>query len=292
MQAVSPAMAGTYTLVVTDENNCKNSTTTLVDIMPLPDGSLVNFKDEFCVPYCATYNFVGSNSTNIQSTWQINGTGFASNKFNYCFKEAGTFTLSGKLVDNTTSCKSTLQYIITTHEKPFADFNFLPKEPIENLDEVRFSNLSEGTGFLSYHWYFNDNNGFSTTAKNTSYMYSEPGDYRVALVTKNNWGCADTVLKTIVVAPDFALYVPNTFTPNDDNRNDVFFASVRSSKFFDLKIYDRWGQEIFHATSPQDGWDGTFKGEVCKQDTYTWVIELSTVGGERFVKSGTVLLLR
>jgi gliding motility-associated-like protein len=278
--------------VVTDENNCKNSTTTLVDIMPLPDGSLVNFKEELCASYCATYNFIGSNSNNIQSTWQINGTKFANNNFNYCFREAGTFTLSGKLLDKNTSCKSSLQYIITTHEKPLADFNFLPKEPIENLDEVQFSNLSEGTGFLSYHWHFNDNKGFSTTAKNTSYLYSEPGDYRVALVTKNNWGCADTVLKTISVAPDFALYVPNTFTPNDDNRNDVFFASVRSSKLFDLKIYDRWGAEIFHATSPQDGWDGTFKGEACKQDMYTWVIELSTVGGERFVKSGTVLLLR
>jgi gliding motility-associated-like protein len=88
------------------------------------------------------------------------------------------------------------------------------------------------------------------------------------------------------------MYVPNAFTPNGDNRNDVFLPVLRSAKLFELKIYNRWGQEIFHSTDPQQGWDGSFNGEVCKQDVYNWTIELSTLSGERRMQSGTVSLLR
>lgn len=292
INAWSPSVGGTYTLVVTDANACSNATTTNISILPLPDGQLKNFKEEVCAPFCTTYNFEGFNSKNIQSTWVVNTTTINSTTFSQCFTNAGTYTLQGKLVNNMSSCKSEVTYILTVHPKPVANFYFVPKNPIENLDEIEFTNTSSGEGNLSHHWYFNDNKGFSTTNKNPNYFYSEPGDFRVALVTTNNFGCADTLLKSIHVEADFALYVPNTFTPNDDNKNDAFKAVVRSTKLFDMKIYDRWGTEIFHSKSPNDGWDGTYKGEACKQDTYTWIIVLTNNAGERIVKTGIVVLMR
>lgn len=291
LRASNPAMAGTYTLLVTDDNSCKNSTVTAIQILPLPEGLLKNFKEEVCAPYCGNFNFIGLGNEAIQTNWVIEQT-FFTNSFQHCFNEANTYTISGTLINTVSGCKSSQSYLIKVHEKPKADFNFSPAQPVENLDEVLFTNTSRGEGPLSYHWYFNDNKGYTSTTKDVSYLYAEPGDYKTVLVTTNAYGCADTLLKPLSVASDFAIYVPNAFTPNDDRRNDVFMASVRSFKSFDLKIYDRWGQELFHSTSPQTGWDGTFRDQPCKQDSYNWVIELSTNDGKRISKQGVVMLMR
>ena len=292
LRAYSPALAGTYTLTVTDANACKHSATTQMDILALPEGLLKNFKEEVCAPYCGTFNFIGLGNDPIQTTWRIGQTFFTQNSFQQCFKESGTYTINGTLINTVSGCKSSQSYQIKVYKKPKADFEFLPAQPLENLDEVIFTNTSQGEGPLVYHWYFNDHKGFITSIKDVTYLYSEPGEYKTVLVTKNKFGCADTILKPLSVAADFALYVPNAFTPNNDQNNDVFLPVLRSYKFFDLKIYDRWGQELFHSSSAQTGWDGTYKAEPCKEDTYTWVIELSTSKGEKVSKSGVVVLVR
>jgi gliding motility-associated-like protein len=290
--ASSQQFAGSYTLSITDVKGCKNNTITSVEVLPLPSGSLLDFKEDACAPYCNTYSFLGANSKSIQSTWQINKTNYAGNNFNVCLHEAGTYTFVGKMQDATTSCKAELSYVLTLHEKPKADFNFAPLKPIEGLDEVQFTNTSTGNDLNKFSWYFNDNKGFNTKSKNTSYLYNEAGTFPVVLIAENKFACKDTVLKVITVASDFAVYVPNTFTPNDDSRNDMFVPVARAVKLYDLKIYDRWGQEVFHSKSLSDGWDGTYRGTACKQDVYTWVLDLSSSNGEHVLKTGTVTLIR
>jgi gliding motility-associated-like protein len=290
--ANSQQFAGNYTLSIIDAKGCKNSTLTSIEVLPLPSGSLLDFKEDGCVPFCKTYSFLGANSKSIQTTWQINKTNYNGNTFNICLNEAGPYALVGKMQDLTTSCKAELSYILTLHEKPKADFNFAPLKPVEGLDEVQFTNTSSGNDLNKFTWYFTDNNGFSTKTKNTSYLYNEAGTFPVVLVAENKFACKDTVLKVITVASDFAVYVPNTFTPNDDSRNDMFVPVARAVKLYDLKIYDRWGQEVFHSKALNDGWDGTYKGAACKQDVYTWVLDLSSSNGEHVLKTGTVTLIR
>jgi len=194
--------------------------------------------------------------------------------------------------DTQTGCKAQLSYVLNVHEKPKADFNYTPLHPIQELDEVQFVNTSQGNELTKFNWFFNDHKGFTSKNKNTQYLYNEPGNYPVVLITENLWSCRDTILKMITIDSDFAIFVPNTFTPNDDDRNDVFMPVVQSATHFDFKIYDRWGKEIFQSKSPEHGWDGSFAGEVCKQDVYTWVIELTTNQGERLRKTGMVTLIR
>jgi len=290
--ASSQQFAGTYTLSIIDAKGCKNNTITSVEVLPLPSGSLLDFKEEACAPYCKTYSFAGANSKSIQTTWQINKTNYVDNIFNVCLNGAGTYTFVGRMQDAVTGCKADLSYILNLHEKPKADFNFAPLKPIEGLDEVQFTNTSSGNDLTKFNWYFNDNNGFTTKTKNTAYLYNEAGTFPNVLVAENKFACKDTVLKIITVASDFGVYVPNTFTPNDDSRNDIFVPVARAVKLYDLKIYDRWGQEVFHSKSLSDGWDGTFRGTACKQDVYTWVMDLSSSNGEHVLKTGTVTLIR
>jgi gliding motility-associated-like protein len=182
--------------------------------------------------------------------------------------------------------------VLNLHAKPKAGFTVAPQKPIERIDELQFTNTSSGDNIVSYKWYFDDLSESLVKSKNTTRIYEDAGTYVVAMVVENMYACKDTMTRPLVIASDFALYVPNTFTPNDDNFNDVFLPVARAIKSYDLKVYDRWGHERFHSKSLESGWDGRFSGELCKQDVYTWVIEVSTNNGDAVKRSGTVTLLR
>ena len=67
--------------------------------------------------------------------------------------------------------------------------------------------------------------------------------------------------------------MPNTFTPNGDLNNDEFEIIGENIKSFELWIYNRWGEEIYHTTEINNFWDGKYAGNKCKIDSYIWAIE-------------------
>jgi gliding motility-associated-like protein len=91
------------------------------------------------------------------------------------------------------------------------------------------------------------------------------------------------------------LYVPNTFTPNGNGDNEIFYAVGDGITVFSMRIYDRWGQLIFISDSITQGWDGTINGVKCQTDTYVYIISYQTeCGGSEndFQKLGHVNVLR
>jgi gliding motility-associated-like protein len=61
---------------------------------------------------------------------------------------------------------------------------------------------------------------------------------------------------------------------------------------FKLQIYNRWGEKIFQSTDPENGWDGTYKGEKMPPGTYVYVANLRYSNGKRDVLKGSVTLIR
>jgi gliding motility-associated-like protein len=120
----------------------------------------------------------------------------------------------------------------------------------------------------------------------------DAGVYPVAMIVANKWGCSDSIVKAIEIQTDLAIYVPNVFSPNGDELNDVFLPITRGVKFYDLSIYDRWGARIFSTTDQLTGWDGSYQGEQSKNDVYTWKIKLSANNGEMKTMTGFVVLSR
>jgi gliding motility-associated-like protein len=89
------------------------------------------------------------------------------------------------------------------------------------------------------------------------------------------------------------LYVPNTFTPNGDGRNDIFLAFGNSVSNYKMRVYNQWGQLVSETSNISQGWDGTFKGAMQPSGVYVYQIE-ATFSGDATVKmyKGTVTLLR
>lgn len=89
------------------------------------------------------------------------------------------------------------------------------------------------------------------------------------------------------------IYVPNTFTPNDDGLNDYFKVEGIGIGKFNLEIFNRWGELVFASTDMNHSWDGTYKGEKIK-NTDVFVYHLSSQGlysKEYMQKEGRVTLL-
>lgn len=113
-------------------------------------------------------------------------------------------------------------------------------------------------------------------------------EYIVTLVDSN--GCTNT--DTVTVYVDGSLYVPNSFTPNGDGKNDIFYAIGEEIAEFEMFIFNRWGELIYESDDIFEGWDGKYKGIDSQIDTYVWMVKYIEVNGEEGEAIGHVTLVR
>ena len=196
-----------------------------------------------------------------------------------------------------TGCSASVTYTdyIYVEADPVASFS--PNSTmISNLNpEVYFENTS--TGAVDYDWNFGDG---SPTVHIESPIYqfpdNEPGTYDVQLIAYSPLGCIDIAYATIQLTEEVIFYVPNTFTPDDDDYNPTFqpvFSSGYDPYDFTLLIFNRWGEIIFESHNADIGWDGTYGGTFAQDGIYTWKIEFkTTTSDERKVVVGHVNMLR
>jgi gliding motility-associated-like protein len=120
-------------------------------------------------------------------------------------------------------------------------------------------------------------------------LIQDTGTY--SLTTSNTCGTSKGAIH--VTAGLCTLVMPNAFTPNGDGRNDVFRVRYPFSvTHFVMAIYDRWGQQVFHSTNIDEGWDGTIHGSPAPTGTYVWFISLTDWQNKNQFQKGTVMLVR
>jgi len=117
-------------------------------------------------------------------------------------------------------------------------------------------------------------------------------------VTDSN-GCVTSATFTItVVCNEKNYFVPNTFSPNGDGNNDVFFPRGNNiNRVQSMRIFSRWGEMIFEkknfsANNPADGWNGTYKGKAAPGDVYVYIVEFICENGSIIPFRGNVTLIR
>jgi gliding motility-associated-like protein len=289
--ASNTGYSGTYSLMVVDGFGCKGYTIAPVIVDPEPTGQIAG-KLSGCVPFCSTYSLEStSGAAVINSIWSFNNQSINSATVNYCFTTAGSFEIRGSFEDAQT-CRGSITQAIEVYPVPSANFEYSPAKPVENQDEVVFSNISGGENQTKWFWAINDGKNTSSTNENIRYRFEDAGKYAVALMVENTWGCLDTIVKSIEVMVDFNVYIPNAFTPNDDGLNDVFIPVLRGVKRYNLQIFDRWGTVIFTSNDPQVNWDGTLSGEGCSVGSYNYKLVLLNTSGEEKEFKGTLNLIR
>jgi len=113
------------------------------------------------------------------------------------------------------------------------------------------------------------------------------------VIGTDQYGCRDTAYVRMNIDYEMNEWVPSAFTPNGDGRNDIFSVkNLRYQRLQEFRIFNRWGQEIFSTTDPNQGWDGTFKGQPQEIGVYHYLIRVTTPDGKQRVYKGDVSLLR
>ncbi len=115
--------------------------------------------------------------------------------------------------------------------------------------------------------------------------------YRV-LAISNDTVPLRSVSNIIKVDIPIQIFVPNSFTPNNDGLNDTFNAQGLFIDDYSMEIYNRWGELLFHSTELEQGWNGVYKGSLSPEDGYVYRIEATDTKGRVSVKQGTLYLLR
>ena len=140
---------------------------------------------------------------------------------------------------------------------------------------VRINAGGGGTG-LTYKWQ-------PTGETIPQISVSTIGTYSVEVT--NSFGCKSSAKTNVVDRCEPSILVPDIFTPNNDALNNNFQVFTSHIKEYNLMIYNRWGELIFTAKTPEDRWDGKYKGVPVKPDSFAWVI---TYVPEYFPERGTV----
>jgi gliding motility-associated-like protein len=282
-QTLTPQTTTILTVTGTDNIGCSSTVNETVIVNTLPILT-ISPSQSLCSGESALITISGANSY----FWSPVGSGSS-----FSFSPASTtqYTIVG--TDNN-GCSSTATSIITVHPNPQAGITANPMITTSDSPVIVFSNTSVGsTGYLLT---MGDGTTLDDFGSNLQYSYPfSEGNYEVFLSVSNQFGCTDSTTIYIQIKGDEIFYIPNTFTPDGDEFNNIFtpvFTNGFDPANFQMDIYNRWGELIFQSLNAEKGWDGYFNGKLCPVGTYTWKITYKNPEDDAFkLVSGHINLI-
>ena len=278
---ISNLAAGNYSVVVTNAVGC-SSTQTVAITQPPPFAAAVTNTPAACNSNDGTATVSasgGSGSFTYQwSSGQTSQTitGLAAGNYSVTITDSNGCTQSG----STTILNSNGPTAIASGSTSIQSGN---------------SATISASGGVTYSW--SPATGLSnSTISNPTASPSATTIYCVYVFDAN--GCSDSSCVTITVLAEpidcGTFYLPNAFSPNDDNENEVFKAYVNPVCVteFKLVIYNRWGEKVFETEDVTKYWDGYFRGVVSNTAVYAYYCKATFTNGNKIDKKGNVSLVR
>ncbi len=297
----APASTTVYTVQLTDA--CGSAMATATATIYVNANPVTNFEAVIpsgCVPLCVEFRDLSTvaGGAITQWDWSFGRNDTTSSKDPiYCYQDSGTFSVS-LTVTSDSGCRSTLvkTNIVTVYPLPNANFTYSP-DPVDiSTPTVQFASTGNSSKYplVYWHWAFGDGSDSTSYIKNPEHTYTDTGTYCVTLTVENQNGCLDSATNCLVVEPDFTLYIPNAFTPNQDGLNEVFIPKGTYVKDYDMYIFDRWEAQIFHSSDMKIGWNGEVNGTgaICQQGTYLYLIKVTDSRGKPHSYTGMVNLVK
>jgi gliding motility-associated-like protein len=201
----------------------------------------------------------------------------------------GQFYNTAQLIHDTLmnayGCDSILIDTLTLLASPMADAG--PDAFISSGESVRIT----GHGGPPFVW--------STGLHDSLLLVSPLSDTFYILTVFNDSNCSSTDTVHVHVSPkDAHLQAPDAFTPNGDGINDRFTVFGQGIATYDISIFNRWGELIYHSSDPGElnntakGWDGTFMQQEQLIGTYIFAIHYSSSDAKKFFVQGSLSLIR
>lgn len=262
--------AGTYTLTVTDRNNC--ATYSFIEVITEPEAieitsALLSDHGGFgvtcpeSVDGSITVTAHGGTAP-LNYSW-TGPSGFTSDQPSISMLGAGQYNLT---ITDGAGCTLSTGYTLTAPEamiiSAVAEDASCPDTPDGSIDIA----VTGGSGTLAYLW----NDGITTPDRTGI----PGGDYTVEVTDAG--GCTQNFTLNVGVTGLDCLRIYEIITPNGDGSNDTW--QLRNAWLYpeaEVFVYTRWGKLVFHTSNASDEWDGTFNGKLLPNDSYHYVIYLN-----------------
>lgn len=150
-------------------------------------------------------------------------------------------------------------------------------------------NAVSSSGSLSYSWSSSAVMNDSTISSPTMTIQDPTWVY---VTVTNAYGCSATAGYHVPIPVTSTLYIPNSFTPNGDEPNQLFRVYGSNIAQFELIIFDRWGEIIFETTDINYGWDGTYRGKIVPDGLYVYKVSAIGMDYVTYEKTGHIAVLR
>ena len=272
----------TVSLVVYGSTICSDTTYMTINAFQKPTAAFIDSANYKCTTPVTVY-FTNTSTGAIGYLWDFgNGTNSINNNPSVTYNSPGAYSIS-LISSSGYGCSDTSTQVYVASIKPKANFDFIDPEKCKPI--INFTNTSQNA--QNYLWIFGD--GYTSTSQDPTHTYETYDSSNVILIAYNDSTCTDTVSKKVVhVNGNFTnIFIPSAFTPNNDGLNDKFeIVGFYGCEEFVLRIFNRWGEEVFKTQDMNNFWDGTYQGEKVKSDTYVYTIE-----GVTFERRGTVTVI-
>ena len=278
----SPTGTTVYWVTVFDTIGCPNTDSVEVEVIPIPVASIFTSTNSDCRPYTAAFV---SNSTPVDSSvtyfWNFGdptsgALNFATNdSVQHTYQNSGNYTVTLEITHGL--CKTTAlmdtSIAVVVYDIPTAGIAVIPDVVTIYDPTVVITDNSQG----AQNCILITSSGDTLSPCNNIYSFPDSGHFQVMQIVYNALGCADTAYGEVYVKPGFSFFIANTFTPNGDGMNDIYFGKGIGIKQFEFVIYNRWGDRIFTSKTIEEGWDGRANNgrEKAQQDVYIYVINLT-----------------
>jgi len=291
---VTPNQTSTYLVTASDGCTVPNEIDSVTIVVhPLPVVSFTGTPTEGCQPLTVQFQ-----STSTISNGQINGYQWflgdgntsSSTSFSHTYPNPGTYTV-GLVANSDQNCvdSSTALGYIRVWPLPVAGMFINPA--VTTLDKPMVTFKDASSGHVSVVWDLGD--GSVSGSDEFMYQYSDTGLYTVEITAISDKGCTDTALGLVKIRPPFSVYIPNTFTPNENGINENFKLKGDGILEVYYDIFDRWGNLIWSDFGKTNaGWDGRLNGKPVQVGVYVYKIVVLSIENKFFTYHGNVNLIR
>lgn len=290
---VVPDQTTVYTVSATDFCGSVIETAVAVVVIPLPVLSLDPILATACPNEYFSVSANGAGSSEWDYFWDFGDGTISHDQVGiHHYPSQGAYTVQLYVV-NEFGCGAadTISGQVVINPQAEATFSASDESVTTLNPEVSFTNLSVNAN--EYQWNFGD--GGQSTETDPVHEFLGYGFYTVTLNANNPYNCPGQYQLVIEVKPEFTVYVPNTFTPDGDKHNEVFYVEGTGIQkdHFEFEIYNRWGEMIFRSDNMDIGWDGSYKGiEQAQDGVYTWKVKFWDLQDGRHEMTGHVSLLK
>jgi gliding motility-associated-like protein len=287
---------GTFTATITDANGCVSTSDVTLWANPLPDPGIPDGLNG-CIGSPVTVFADAEPGSNCEWTFSNGMVIDDCGPFNLTFDELACFDMQ-LVISTPQGCRDTISAadFICVQPNPVAVFTISEYDLYTTDYDAFFFNFSEGAD--SFIWDFGDGSPASNEVDPYHQFPSEGYEnFEIWLTAISQYGCIDSTVRYIRFHPELIYYVPNAFTPDGDDYNNIFkpvISSGYSLNNFEFLIFNRWGELIYESNDLTTvGWDGTYRGEKCQEGVYTWKLKVMNSDTDRKEEAvGHVTLLR